>query len=131
MGQGISLDEALAISLALPEVERRPYGDDAISLRVRGKGFAYLNEVHRRATLKAMRDEHDALVASQPEVFSTAWSSGRFVWVRMLLGGVDRGEYAELITEAWRFTAPKRLVAAYDDQRLSVADAVGRHEGRS
>jgi hypothetical protein len=113
-GRGVSLDEAVAIVLALPEVERRPFGADAFGFRVRDRGFAYLNEQHHRAMVKAVRAEHDALVATEPEVFEAAWSSGRFAWVAVRLAGVDRDEFAELITEAWRLTAPKRLVAAHD-----------------
>lgn len=114
MGQGISIDDVLAIAVALPEVTPAPYGDDALSLKVRGRGFAYLNERHLRALVKATLAERAALVATEPDVFTDGWSSGRFGWVRVQLAGVDADEFAELLTEAWRMTAPKRLVAAHD-----------------
>jgi hypothetical protein len=35
-------------------------------------------------------------------------------WVGAVLSAADGGEVRELIVEAWRMTAPKRLVAAFD-----------------
>jgi hypothetical protein len=40
---GISVDEALGIASALPGVEQTVYSRDRMGLKVRGKGFAYLN----------------------------------------------------------------------------------------
>jgi hypothetical protein len=114
MGEGISIDEAVDIMLGLPEVEQRAYGEDGFSLRVRGKGFAYVNEPKQRAMIKATLAEREALVATDPAVFQPAWSSGQFGWVEVQLTAVAPDEFAELITEAWRLTAPKRLVAAHD-----------------
>ena len=113
---GISVDDAVAVAMALPEVARRPYGTDAVNFRVRDRSFAYLNEVAEVALVKATLDEHEALVMSDPEVFSPAWSSGRFGWVRVRLPLVDPVEYAELVTEAWRLSAPRRLVATFGTQ---------------
>jgi hypothetical protein len=118
-GRGIGVDEALAIVLALPGVEQRAYGTEAVALKVRGKGFAYLNEVHHRAMIKAVRAEHDALVATDPEAFQPAWSSGQFAWIEVRLAAVARDEFAELITEAWRLTAPKRLIADRGSARVA------------
>ena len=39
---------------------------------------------------------------------------GRYGWTSIQLSTVDADELGELITEAWRRTAPKKLVAAYD-----------------
>jgi hypothetical protein len=32
-----------------------------------------------------------------------------------VIHAVDRGEMEELVTEAWRLTAPKRLLATFDE----------------
>lgn len=110
--RGVSVDQLLRVALALPEVTQRPYGADGFSLRVRDRGFAYVNEAEDRATIKSVPAERDALVAAEPEVFRPSWSSGRFTWVEVRLPTVDPTELAELLTEAWRLTAPKRLIAA-------------------
>ena len=57
------------------------------------------------------------LIAADPETFSVAAYTGRYGWVRVNLSTVDPGELRELIVEAWRRTAPKRAVAAYDAVR--------------
>lgn len=38
-------------------------------------------------------------------------------WVGAVLSKVDSGEVRELIVEAWRMTAPKLLVASFDEGR--------------
>jgi hypothetical protein len=37
-------------------------------------------------------------------------------WVGVHYHTVDRDEMRELLTEAWRLTAPKRLVASFDHE---------------
>ena len=39
---------------------------------------------------------------------------GRYGWVQVQLSNVDENELRELLIEAWRRTAPKRLVKDYD-----------------
>jgi hypothetical protein len=64
--------------------------------------------------MKALREEQEALVAEDPEVYSPSWSSGRFAWLEVKLAIADDGELRELLTEAWRLTAPKMLIAQLD-----------------
>ena len=42
---------------------------------------------------------------------------GRFGWVSVNLSTVDPGTVRGIIVEAWRRTAPKRLVKEYDAVR--------------
>ena len=64
--------------------------------------------------VKCLRDEAAALVGSEPEVFSPGHSSGRFGWVRVQLDDVDPEAMRELVVEAWRASATKRLLAELD-----------------
>ena len=41
---------------------------------------------------------------------------GQHGWVAIDLARVDDEELAELIEEAWRTTAPKRVVKAFDER---------------
>ncbi|GAA2795132.1 MmcQ/YjbR family DNA-binding protein [Kribbella solani] len=79
--------------------------------KVRNKSFAYLSEDQTRMHLKALREEQEALVAENPDVFTPSWSGGRFAWLEINLPHADPEELQELITEAWRLTAPKYLIA--------------------
>ncbi len=57
-----------------------------------------------------------ALLQEDPEVFLVAPFLGRHGWINVVLDRVDAEELAELVEEAWRLTAPKRLVAAFDTE---------------
>jgi hypothetical protein len=76
--------------------------------------FAAMSDDGTSATAKATKDEQAALIAKDPETFSVPDYVGRYGWVGIDVTRVDPGELRELIVEAWRLTAPKRLVKAYD-----------------
>ncbi|SEG42732.1 hypothetical protein SAMN04489712_105156 [Thermomonospora echinospora] len=96
----------------LPEVEEREHAN-WVSLKVRGKGFCYLAQDGQEVLLKATREEQEALVAENPAAYEVAYTSGRFGWVKVRLAEVPVDELEELVVEAWRLSAPKRLAVAY------------------
>jgi hypothetical protein len=107
----------------LPETVRRPGGEDDRhdAYLVRGKTFAYFTDDHhgdgRLALMyKAAAGEQTALVAADPERFFVPPYLGHRGWVGLWLDrpGVDWDEVAELVTDAYRLTAPKRLVTLLD-----------------
>jgi hypothetical protein len=100
--------------LGLPGAEEHEGWAGQPAFKVRNKGFAYLSEDESRLLLKAFREEQQALVAENPEVYSPSWESGRFAWLEIDLAAADEEELGELITEAWRLTAPKYLIAQLD-----------------
>ena len=106
-------DELRRVVLSLPEAEERETWGHP-TFRVRDKMFATLSDDGRQATVKATREEQAALVAAAPETFGIPAYVGRHGWVGVQLATVDPVELAELLVEAWRHTAPKRLVKAYD-----------------
>jgi hypothetical protein len=109
----------VAICRALPGVTAR--GDQHVTFQVRGRTFAYYLEDHHgdgRVALccKAAPGEQQALVAADPVRFYRPAYLGARGWVavRLDLGGVDWDEVAELALDAYRLTAPKRLLALVD-----------------
>jgi hypothetical protein len=80
-----------------------------------------LDEACGVVTLKASKDEQTALIASDPDTFGVAPYVGRYGWITVRLAGVDAEELRELAIEAWRRTAPRRDVKAFD----AVAGAGG------
>jgi hypothetical protein len=50
-----------------------------------------------------------------PKTFAVAAYTGKYGWVRVRLAGVPTQLAQRLITNAWRRTAPKRLVAKLDE----------------
>ncbi|GAA2607356.1 MmcQ/YjbR family DNA-binding protein [Actinomadura fulvescens] len=106
-------DDFRKIALALPEaVEKETWGHP--TFRVRDKMFAGLSEDGTSASVKATKEEQAALLAADPETFSFPDYVGRHGWVGVDVTRVDLGELRDLITEAWRLTAPKRVVKAFD-----------------
>lgn len=76
--------------------------------------FATMSDDGRQATVKATKEEQAALVAAAPETFGIPAYVGRHGWVSIQLATVDPAELRELMIEAWRQTAPRRLAKAYD-----------------
>jgi len=64
------------------------------------------------------RDERDALVASDPETFLPPERvDERYHWVQARMAALDEDQLHELVVDAWRIAAPKRLVAECTDDR--------------
>ena len=108
-------EELRQLALSLPEVEEHETWGHP-TFRVRGKIFATLSADEQVAGVKASLEDQEELIASDPKTFAVASYTGRFGWVSVQLSTVDPGEMRELVIEAWRRTAPRRLVAAYDTQ---------------
>ena len=77
---------------------------------VSGRTFGYLWPRTSTVGLKQTIVEQLTLVAERPDVFEVQFNSGNFGWVVVHLHGVQRDELAELIFEAWRLSAPARLL---------------------
>jgi len=102
------------MALALPETsEVVTWGTD-LTWRVRDKIFVMGGPESPRVSVKASKEDQAELIAMAPEIYEPSAYVGRFGWVSVDLASVDPDELRELIVEAWRRTAPKRLVAAYD-----------------
>ncbi|HEU4945849.1 MAG TPA: MmcQ/YjbR family DNA-binding protein [Kribbella sp.] len=102
------------LMLDLPGVDEEEGWAGQPAFRVRKKGFAYLSADGTTLLLKALREEQEALVAEDPEVYSASFVSGRFGWLDVELAGADEEELRELVVEAWRVTAPKSLAAGLE-----------------
>jgi hypothetical protein len=86
------------------------------AFEVGGKNFGYLWPRTRTVGLKQTIAEQAALVAERPDVFEVQFTMGGFGWVVVHLEGVERDELAELTFEAWRLSAPERLVRERGDR---------------
>jgi hypothetical protein len=107
-------DTLKRLALALPEAtEQETWGTP--TFRVRKKIFAMLAEGEREAWVKSTHDEQRALTQMDPETFFVPPYVGPSGWVGVRFRTVDRDEMRELLTEAWRLTAPKRLIVAFDE----------------
>jgi hypothetical protein len=101
-------------ALGLPEVEERETWETA-TFRVRGKIFAMFSEKERHVWIKSTLDEQIALTSMEPETYFVPPYVGSRGWIGAVVATADRGEIEDMLTEAWRMTAPKRLVANADE----------------
>ena len=111
----VTFDTVRALALALPETaEGRSYGTPAF--RVRGKLFARLREDGEHLVVKVDFVERDALIAEEPATFAVTphYQHAPMVLVRLVT--VDPDHLRELLVDAWRAVAPKRVAATYDAQ---------------
>lgn len=108
-------DDVVGIGSRLPGVEvSTSYGTPAI--KVRGKLMCRLRTDPDALVMRvADMGEREALLQGQPDVFFTTPHYDGFPYVLVRLEDVDPVELAELLEDAWRLRAPKRLVKAYDD----------------
>jgi hypothetical protein len=103
-----------SFALSLPEAEERETWETA-TFRVRSKIFVMFDEKERHLWIKSTHDEQQALIAMDPAAFFVPSYVGSKGWIGVVVSKADRGEVEDLITEAWRLTAPKRLVATFDE----------------
>ncbi|SCE96188.1 MmcQ/YjbR family DNA-binding protein [Micromonospora mirobrigensis] len=119
-------DDVRRLALALPETTERGTYDDLPAWRVRDKSFVWERPL-RRAELDALGDAapggpilgarvpdlgaKEALLADDPEVYLTTPHFDGYPAVLVRLDRIDVDELTELVTEAWRARAPKRLAA--------------------
>ena len=103
------------LALSLPEAtEKETWGHP--TFRVRNKMFASAATDLSTCTVKSALDEQRALTRMDPETFFVPAYVGKHGWIGIALDRVDEGELRELTIEAWRMTAPKRLVGAWDQE---------------
>ncbi|MEA2544945.1 MAG: hypothetical protein QOI09_218 [Chloroflexota bacterium] len=110
-----TFDDVRLMAMALPEAEEVLTWETDITFRVRGKIFAIGGEGADRVSIKAGLETQAELIDLDPETFASSAYVGRFGWVTVDLGRVDPELLANLLREAWRRTAPKRLAATLEN----------------
>jgi hypothetical protein len=106
--------EVLDFAATLPETSERDYREHSTIVCFRGRGIGMVSVDGRHLYVKALATDRDVMIESDPETYSEWWAAGRFGWVRVRLDRIEPDEARELVLEAWRLTAPKRLVKEYD-----------------
>jgi hypothetical protein len=116
-------DDVRRIALSLPHVSHdgsHAYGVEG------GKAFAWtwkkrvepkrarVEQLDVFAVRVANQEEKQVLIASDPEKFFTEPHYNGFPAVLVRLDAIGGDELAELLTDAWRIAAPRKLVREFD-----------------
>jgi len=114
--RALSPSQLVQMATALPEVVLRE-SPDLTNITFKGRGFAWVNHPENRALIKSRHDERAALLATAPAIYEAGWATNSTAWVTVHLELADPEEVAELLEEAWRMTATKRAIRAFDELR--------------
>jgi hypothetical protein len=106
-----TFDDVRRIAMGLPEAEERITWEVDITFRVRDRIFAMGGPDGSHVSIKASPDRQAELVDLDPETFAPSAYVGRFGWVTVDLARVEPLLLDDLIRDAWRRTAPKKLAA--------------------
>jgi hypothetical protein len=110
---GCSAAAVRAVALSLPETSEEPH-HDMTSFRVGGKIFATVTGAGDRVHIFIESDEVAAYCAEYPGQVEELWWGKRLRGCRMPLETATRPLLSELLTEAWRRRAPRKLLAQFD-----------------
>ena len=115
----MTIDELRAFCLSLPEThEKETWGDAEhagdVTFRVRDKIYLITGQEGGSASIRTDRDQQADLLAAFPDAVRSAPYVGRFGWVSVQLDGLDPVIVRDVIVSAWRRTAPKVVVAAFE-----------------
>ena len=94
------------VALALPGVREDRDGLGERAFRVGRKGF--VQTWRGRVVMKLDRWRQELLFEARPDVFSPM-NAGRLRWAWVETDTLDIDEIADLVTEAWRQVAPKKV----------------------
>ena len=117
----MTIDELRAFCLALPGThEKETWGDAEhagdVTFRVKDKIYVMTGPDGRGgASIRTTIDQQAELIDTFPGVFRSAPYVGRFGWVVAELDDADDELLRGIIEGAWRRTAPKAVVKAYDE----------------
>ena len=109
----MTAEEVARLALALPEANEEPHFD-MTSFRVRGKIFATVPPDGEHVHVFVAPDDVPAEVAADPAAVEELLWGSKLAGVRVRLGVAQQEQVAELLEDAWRRKAPKKVVAAFD-----------------
>jgi len=107
----LTWDAVRQLALELPGVEDgTSYGTPA--LKVAGKLLVRLKEDHQTIAIRVELAAREVLMGTRPDTYYVTDHYRCYPWMLVRLASADPGDLRDLIHEAWRRNAPKRLVAA-------------------
>lgn len=110
----VTEEDVRRVALSLPGSIERPY-NRLPSFRVRNNLFLRIHELPDAFFVRcASVEERNELLSAEPGKFFITPHYDGYPGFLVRLSQVDLDEMTEIVTESWRLSAPKRLLAAYD-----------------
>jgi hypothetical protein len=112
----ISMADLREYAMPLPEVVEKPHFR-LPGFRVADKLLAHMEKGDEHVIVCVGQEEAAAAAKNEPDVYSEVWRDGKiYVGLRVDLAKVTTKRMQELIENAWRNRAPKRVVAKFDSR---------------
>jgi len=109
----VTYEAAREIALALPGVEESTsYGTPAC--KVKGKLFLRMHQDGDSLVVRIDLAERESLMEADPETFYITDHYLNYPWILVRLAKVRQDQLSELLKQAWRLAAPRRLLAEVD-----------------
>jgi hypothetical protein len=109
----VTFETVRRLAIGLPGVEEgTSYGTPA--LKVKGKLFVRLHDSGDSLVVRIDPGERAMRLETDPEVYFITDHYLEYPWILVRLAVVDEEELKELLEDAWRLVAPKRLLAEWD-----------------
>src|SRR3954452_14103639 len=109
----VTVEDVRAVARRLPRSEEHLIRD-RVKFRVGQIVYGAFSRDEPEMGFAFPREEREALVASEPEVFHLPRPSDmRFQWVEAWTATLDPVLMEELVIDAWRMVVPKRVAAAF------------------
>jgi hypothetical protein len=110
----ITLEQIRELALALPKTEEgTSYGTPAF--RVSGKLFLRMHEDGESLVVKVHPDDRELRMRAVPETFYITEHYRNYPWMLVRLSTVSPDDLSDLIEEAWRQSAPAKLLATREE----------------
>ena len=115
----MTIDELRAFCMSLPGThEKETWGDAEhggdVTFRVNDKIYLITGPEGGGASIRTTLEQQAELLDTFPGAFRSSAYVGRFGWVTAELDAVDDELLRGIIEGAWRRTAPKAVVKAFD-----------------
>lgn len=118
--KGLTFLDACELAAELPGVEQgTSYGTPAI--KVRGKFMARLKEDGETLVLRVSFDVRDHLLAAAPSAFYITDHYRGYPAILARLAVADPAVIQQLLEDAWRAAAPKRVVQQYNARTATTS----------
>jgi len=109
-----SWQDVVEIGSRLPGVQESTWWGTP-GLKVAGKGFCRVRTEPEALVIRVLDlGDREALMRGQPDVFFITPHYKGFPYVLVRLELIGETELAEMVEDAWRINAPRRLVHDYD-----------------
>ncbi len=99
--------------------EKETWGDAEhagdVTFRVKDKIYLITGQDGGTASIRTTVEQQADLMAAFPDAVSRAPYVGRFGWVNVRLDVLDPEVIREVIESAWRRTAPRAIVKAFEE----------------